>query len=221
MSFRFITLHLHKKRSVLMKKVISSALIVAATMSLQANDQSQDNAISKQGYSKKQYSFVRVGYKKASGDLNVDDLSSTWSIPEDEKGFEIAFGVNNTGDLFGWRPLLSLSSTSGDASGVVETKTIIFQGEFEFYAEFHKSFAPFIGFHGGIGKESFSNSYGYDESLTAAQLGISAGVSGLFVDNVGYYFKIARNYRNHEETSNGEFLDHTLTDTTFGVTLAF
>lgn len=206
-----------------MKKVISSLLmtsaIVLANEPMSTGTDSYDNS----GYDsvKKNYSFVRVGYKSGSGDLTVEDSYSTVDFSEKEKGFEIGFGTNNTGKTFGWRPIFSLIYNTGEASGVVDSKTILIQGEFEFYAQVHKYFAPFVGFSGGIGKTSFENSYGYDESLTAAQLGASVGVSGQFNNSVGYYAKMTALYRNHPEDSYGNFLSHSLNETTAGLYFIF
>jgi hypothetical protein len=205
-----------------MKKTVVLSLLVALTLSAQTDQQhTQENVYEKPTH-KYNYTFVRAGYKTASGDYTVEDVMyDDFSGNEDEKGIELAFGVNSGDSSGGWRSILSLSSTSGEMSDVVDTSTVLFSGEFEFYLYAHKYFQPFIGFHGGIGRTKLKlNSY-YDESLSTAQLGVSTGFSGFFTDNIGYYVKVSRNFRNHEETSYGEYINHNFTDKTFGLFLAF
>jgi len=205
-----------------MNKSIGLLLAASLGVSLQAAEWSgKEEHINKSG------SFLRIGYKSASGDLNIDDLYSKFTIPQKEKGLELSFGMNSGGSgVFGWRPLLTLIHTNGEASTqgrkVFSTSTTLFQGEFEFFAALHKYFQPFAGFHGGIGQEKFSgNGFDYSESLMAAQLGLCVGVAGDISKSIGYYLKVSKNYRNHPETSNGEFIDHDLTDTTAGISIKF
>lgn len=204
-----------------MTKTVIVSLLAALTLCAQTDQEQTQEHIYEKPTHKYNYTFVRAGYKTASGDYTVEDGGYEFNGDEDEKGFEFAFGVNSGDSSSGWRSILSLSSTSGKMDDVVDTSTVLLSGEFEFYADFHKHFQPFVGFHGGIGQTKLKLDSLYNESLMTAQLGLSVGASGFLSDTIGYYVKVSRNYRNHEETSYGEFISHNITDTTFGLFAAF